>query len=112
MCQKSLLWYSNQTDYGDWQCSIFVQHQAPLHKQTTSTCSASVNKDRLFVRLCEGVWLATIMALAAACVITLTRGCFVCAVISAGLNLDRRQNVVSNYSSQPTCGAAHLTKKK
>lgn len=80
----------------DWQCYIFIRHQASFHKQTSSTCSASVNKDRLFVRLCEGVWLATIMALAPACMITLTWGCFVGAVlvISAGLNLDKHQNNV------------------
>lgn len=43
-------------------------------KQTSSTPSASINKDTVFVRLCEGVWLVAIMALAPACVIAMTCG--------------------------------------
>lgn len=43
-------------------------------KQTSSTPSASINKDTVFVRLCEGVWLVAIMALAPACVIAVTCG--------------------------------------
>lgn len=54
--------------------------------------------------LCEGVWLATIMALAAACVITLTRAVFACAlcVITAGNNWIGIK-MVANYSSSSAC---------
>lgn len=78
---KQCVWSRGCLPCSDLQIKLIMmtgslQRQASFRKQTTSTRFASVNKGRLFVPLCEGVWLATIMALAPACMITLTWGCF------------------------------------
>lgn len=77
-------------------------HPAPTPRQTNLLHSLSINKDAVFARLCEGVWLVAIMALAPARVIALTLPRFLVILACSSAPTDEAFEMVRRTCDSPS----------